>query len=68
MTYLNAVRTYSPGMDEADTSLYTCPECDAEKEVAEEFDLASRMFFPVRFVDTMCPNCEEVAMDRKVLR
>lgn len=60
--------SYNATLEEQTFSTYVCPECGAEKEVAEEFDLASRMFFPVRFVDTMCPNCGEVAMDRKILK
>ena len=52
------------GLEEADTATYKCPVCGAEKEVAEEYSLESRCFFPIRFADTMCSVCDEEYMDK----
>jgi hypothetical protein len=57
-------RYINTGLDEIDTATYFCA-CGYEKDVAEEFDLACRMFFPVKFADTICPKCDD-AMDRHV--
>ena len=56
--------SYNPGLDEQDFSTYLCPFCGFEKEVAEEYDLASGYFFPIRFLDTICKQCDDV-MERK---
>jgi hypothetical protein len=55
---------YNAGLEEQDFSTYVCPLCKDEKEVAENFDLFSKMFFPVSFKDTICVKCDE-AMERK---
>ena len=54
---------YNSKLEEPDTSTYICPFCGNEKDVSEEYDLLQKMFFPVRFADTICSKCDE-AMDR----
>ena len=50
---------YDSGLDEPTTDLYRCPTCGAEKEVSVTYDLFSKMFFPDRFKDTVCGECDE---------
>jgi len=52
-------RFYDSGLDEPTTDLYRCPVCGAEKEVSVTYDLLQRMFFPDRFADTVCGECDE---------
>ncbi len=57
-------RFYDSSLEIAETSVYRCERCDFEKEVAEEFDLFSGFWFPIKTVDAICPLCEEL-MDRR---
>lgn len=50
-------QSYNKGMEPPDTNTYHCFDCGHEQEVAVAYDLLSRMFFPVRFNDTLCNNC-----------
>ena len=53
------IKQYEP----AETTLYKCPLCGYEAEVAVTFDIASGYFYPDRIVDAICP-VDEIEMDR----
>ncbi len=54
------IKQYEP----AETSLYKCPLCGYEAEVAVIFDLASGYFYPERIASAICPKCK-IEMDRQ---
>lgn len=54
---------YIPEYEEADMGLYVCSACNAERHVAEEWDLQTKSFFPANYTDAEC-DCG-ASMDRK---
>lgn len=57
--------SYIKEYEEAEMSLYRCPFCGSEREVAVTYSLEVGAFYPERFVDTICANDGE-AMERVI--
>lgn len=63
-TILDKSRFENTGLDEPDIETYHCPQCGYTREVIVEYDLFSKLFFPVSIKDAICPKCE-IEMDKK---
>ena len=52
------------GMEEQEFQSYRCPVCHYECDIAIKYDYRSERFFPLDITETICPNCDEVYMDK----